>query len=367
MATSNLTGPGVGLQYPQILFPAALLGAPYSASTNRVTLAPGNAFVLPGGTWSLLKDKYAQVQFYDPISVTWRSLESVTSEFLTIVSDGQDVRVANLLGTVVGAVVTAAGSNYVQSSTTITAASGGATFQAVVGGAVSTTVSITSSGSGYTLPPNVFVPGPPAPGVPAAMIAVIANGTISSITVTDQGAGYQTAPVPQIVPNQFDPALGSIVNGTATTTLTGAGQITAALCTYNGSVLSTAPSLTVGGAGSNATITAFLLQTVSSVSLTSGGAGYGAGTEITTVGGTPAAGAWTNPAFENSVLSPPRPAQIGATQTGGTITSIGTIYDGGLFTGTPTGLVLTGGVVTTAATVGLVLGTANAAISFQQM
>jgi len=126
------------------------------------------------------------------------------------------------------------------------------------------------------------------------------------------------------------------------------------------------PSLTIAGAGASAAATIVPMWTTSATSITSGGAGYTTGAMVTTVGGVPsAAAATTNPATELTGYIP-RPAQIGISAAGGgTITTIGTIYDGGLFVGTPTAFVV-GGAPTTAATIALTMGTANATVMIQQ-
>lgn len=363
-----LSGPGQTLPlsplYPANIAPGGEL-FPYA---NEVTLAPGQQVPLPRGRVWVELGGYAVLQFYDPVTTVWRAISSSRTSPVLVDSDGFNWRVANMTGCAVGAIVTTAGSGYAQATTTITPSAGNSTWQPIIGGLISTTVSITAAGGGYTVPPLVYFPPPPLGlGVAATGRAVLSSGTVSSITVVNQGAGYLTAPVPQILPNPLDPAFlaGTITsNATATTTLTGSGTLAAVLCTNAGSSFSTVPSLTVAGAGTSGAATIVPMWTLTGTSITSGGAGYSTNSALTTVGGVPSATpAYLNPAVELTGYIP-RPAQIGiAAAGGGTITTIGTIYDGGLFTGTPTLYVAGGG--STAATIAGTLGSTNATCVIQ--
>lgn len=364
-----LAGPGQGLPFPTALYPQNLIpNGELSPSGNALTLAPGQQLPVPRGRFWIELGGYAVLQFYDPVTQTWRALSSARVSPVFVDSDGFNFRVANMTGCAVAAIVTNGGSNYVAGSTTVTPSAGNSQWVPVIGGRINTTVSITASGAGYTVPPLVFFPPPPAPGVAATGIAVIANGTVSSITVVNQGAGYQTAPVPVIVPNPADPALasGAITSqATATTALVGSGTVSAVLCANSGSSFSSVPSLTIAGAGSSAAATIVPMWTLTGTSITSGGAGYTTGGAVTTVGGIPSATpAYTNPAVELTGYIP-RPAQttIGGV-TGGTITTVGSIIDGGLFTGTPVAFTV-GGAPSTPATIGFTLGSTNATVVMQ--
>lgn len=80
-----------------------------------------------------------------------------------------------------------------------------------------------------------------------------------------------------------------------------------------------------------------------------------------TYGGVPAAvPQWQNPAIQLTGAIP-RPAQGGFFATGGSLISISTIYDGGLFFGTPVVAVGAGAgnLQTTTASVTVVLGSTN--------
>lgn len=366
-----LSGPGQLLPVPS-LYPTNPLGGTLDPQGTEVSLAPGETMLVPRGIWLLNPGGYCVVQVLDPVSGVWRMNSTARVGPTTVSSDGNNVRVANLTGCALGAIVTTAGSAYVQGSTTVTPSAGNSTWQPVVGGLISTTVSITAAGAGYGVAPLVFFPPPPYPGVQATGVAVISSGTVSSITVLNQGAGYTTAPVPQIVPNPTDPNLasGSITsNATATTTLVGAGTLAAVLCTNPGVSFSTVPSLTIAGAGTSAAATIVPMWTLTGASITSGGAGFSANTELSTLGGIPSAtAAHTNPSIELTGVIPRR-ASVLLTANGGTIATVSTIYDGGLFTGTPTPLIetQTGAGGSTAATITLTLGSVNATIYMVQV
>ena len=44
-----LSGPGVGLPFPQSLYPSELGNAPQDTPGNKLTLAPGDTYVVPAG------------------------------------------------------------------------------------------------------------------------------------------------------------------------------------------------------------------------------------------------------------------------------------------------------------------------------
>jgi hypothetical protein len=223
---------------------------------------------------------------------------------------------------------------------------------------------LTANGAGYGVPPLVMIPPPPPAavnsngvgGIPAAAIAIIASGTVSSISMINQGAGYPTAPVAVIVPSPFDPNLNTgITAATVTFTLGSSGVIMGALVTNNGSPLPNGSlgsvTLSVGGAGSSGSLTANVLQTVVQGSVS----GAGTGTAFaTTYGGGPVAGIGNSPANEGIAFLP-RMANIGFASV--TAQFLGTIYDGGLFESAPTVAVVPGaGATPTIATVALTMG-----------
>lgn len=366
---NNIAGPGLGLPLPANLYPSSLLnGAPFGENTNMFTLAAGQAMQVPAGTWFIDRGKFGLLQWFDPQTGIWKTFSSAREQSSVVQSDGFNIRIANLTGCPIAAVVTNGGSNYTQAGTTVVPGAGNSTWLPIIGGAVSTTVSITAAGSGYGMAPIVFIPAPPAGlGVQATAYAIISGGSITTITVTNQGAGYVTAPVPVILPNPADPNFATLTSGTAKTTLTGAGAITAVLCTNPGVAGTAAPSLTVSGPGTSGAATSVWMNTITATSITTAGAGISSNSKLTTVGGiTAATPTWTNPAIElNTYL--PRPADIGLTIAAGAITTIGPLYDSGLYTGTPTPIVINNGITTTAPTIALTLGGTQETVIMQQL
>lgn len=365
----SLAGPGQTLPLPSTLYPANLLNGTVMSPAPYVSLAPGMALPIPRGNYWVNAGGIAVMQELDPVTGAWREFSSARAwPQMVTGSDGFNFRVFNPTGCAAAAIVTNGGSGYAQGSTTVTPSAGNSTWQPVIGGRLNTTISITSAGGGYTIPPVVFIQPPPSPGYAASAIAVLSSGTVSSITVVNQGAGYGSAPSISIQPSPYDPAFlsgGITSNATAVATVVGAGQLSAVICTNPGSSFATVPSLTIAGAGTSAAATIVPIWTLTAASITSGGVGYTTAAAITTVGGQPTAvPAYTNPAYELTGYIP-RQAQIGiAAAGGGTITTIGTIVDGGLFAGTPTAVVY-GGAPTTAATIGLTVGSANATVVMQ--
>lgn len=391
---SPLSGPGVGLQIPQFLYPSELGAniAPYDTGTNRVTLYPGEALTIPAGTFLLSPAMYLVLQYLDPVTGTWvmGSSASYGRGIQYLKSDGFNIRLANLTGCPVSASIIAYGSGYVQASTTVTVTGGGgSTWLPIVGGQLGTTgtftIDVPNTGAGYGIAPLVFIPPPPGPtnnangvgGVAAAGFTTIASGTISSFSFSNPGAGYTSAPTPVVLPSPFDPNLSTgITNGSLVFSLTGSGSITAVLCTNPGAALATPANitLTVNGAGTGASIVANVMQTITTASVTGAGVGYGnaATLLLTTVGGVPAGGTITNnPEFNNRAWLP-RPAQVGLVSSGagGTLsTQAGAIYDGGLFLGAPKAVLAIangGGNPSTVATIALTMGSVPDIAQIQQ-
>lgn len=355
--TGNLSGPGLGLPYPQSLYPSELQNAPQDSSSNQLALAPGDSLVIPAGDWTIGLGMYCVLQFLDPVTGIWTTPSGAAWNrgLVFVGSDGFNVRIANLTGCVVSAAVINGGTGYVQATTTITAIGAfvGAppTFLPIVGGALELTgtftVDVPSKGAGYGVAPIVMIPPPPPAqanpngvgGIQATAIAVISGGTISSISITNPGAGYPSAPAAVVVPSPFDPNLSTgITQATVSLSLSSAGVIMGALCTNNGSPLPNGSlgsvTLSVGGAGASGSLTANVMQTVASGSITGAGTGFTGAGAITTTGGAPIAGTVTNGPSANFLAFDPRPANIGAASLNGA--GLPAIYDGGLFESAPT-------------------------------
>lgn len=362
-----LGGPGLGLPLPTNLYPSYLQNAPIDSPNNVLSLAGGEAIPLPAGNLYVDIGAYSFLQFVDPVTQTWRIHNSLRGGLIFVKSDGFNARIANLTGCPIGAIVIAGGSNYVQSSTTITPSTGNSTWQPIVGGMLSV-VSVAAAGGGYGLPPLVMIPAPPAPGVPATAFAAISSGTVSGVTLTNVGAGYNANPTVVLVPNPADPNINSgitqasvVINLNTSTTL--ASAISAVLCTNPGAPTTTLPTLTITGAGSGASVNAVTCSTLLTATV-SAGAGYRNPSELQTFGalptGTPA---YTNPAVQFTAARA-RKASAAVTA-GATTTTIGTIYDGGLFFGTPSTAILGDGVITTAAGITITTGTTTDTVLIQ--
>src|ERR1700686_1724417 len=165
----RISGTGVGLALPQYLYPSELspLNTPLDLQNNYQTLAPGDSIAIPAGSFYVVLGPYLVVQYNDPINGIWRILGPVGDRNIQyVVSDGFNHRVSNLTGCPVAASVIAGGSAYVQATTTVTAGTGNSTWQAVGGGIVSLST-INNAGSGYGIPPDLFIQGPPVGGVQA--------------------------------------------------------------------------------------------------------------------------------------------------------------------------------------------------------
>lgn len=353
-----LAGPGQGLPIPQNLYPTQLQNAPQDPSSNRLGLAPGETFVLPAGDWLISLGFYCVLQYLDPVTGTWQMSSSSAYHrgMIFVTADGFTQRIANLTGCIVSASVANAGTGYVQATTTITAIStvfNGAvpTLLPIVGGALNISGgTLVANGAGYGIAPIVMIPPPPPPqvnangvgGIQASAFAVIASGTVSSVSITNPGAGYPTAPIAVIVPSPFDPNLTTgITNATVAFTLASAGLIMGALVTNNGSPLANGSlasvTLSVGGAGASGSLTANVLQTVVSGTLSSAGTGYSTGgVGFTTYGGAPVQGAIANSPESNYIAWMPRQANIAVTAASVSLAAPATVYDGGLFQSAPT-------------------------------
>lgn len=368
---SPLSGPGVGLTLAQYLFPTQLTNAPPDFSSNRQALAAGNAFPLAAGDWYIDLGIYNVLQFLNPINGQWDigATGGWSGGLAFVKSDGFNARVANMTGCPIAANVTGAGSNYVQSSTTIVPSAGTSTWSPIIGGAL-TVSTIAAAGSGYGVPPLLLIAAPPPPaansngvgGIAASAYAVLTGSSVTGVSWINQGAGYNTAPNCVVITNPTDPNINSgITPATITLGLTGSGTLTGAICTNSGvaltnSQMNTGLTLSISGAGSGATVAPVVMQTVTGLqTITTAGAGYTADTLLTTVGGVPAASTLTTPTSLTKAWRP-RPAQILMAESGGALESISTIYDGGLFTGTPTPVLLNTGITTTVAALTLQLG-----------
>lgn len=388
--TQGLSGPGLGLPLPQNLYPSYLTNAPVDSPSNRLALAPGDAIQIPAGDWFVDAGSYCILQYLDPVSGTWRAGPAAAwlGGVQFVKSDGFNVRIANLTGCVYNIVPTAYGSGYVQASTSLTIVGpAGVTAAPIVGGQLTLVGgTLTSNGAGYGLPPLVMIPAPPGPannsngigGIQASAYAIISSGTVSAISFTNPGAGYPSAPIAVIVPNPADPNINTgITQATVAFSLVGSGSITGALVTNNGAAIPDGSlsnvTVTIGGAGTAATLVANVMQTVKAGSVVGTGLGYGTvGALLTSAGGSGNGGTVTNSPEFNNLAFRPRPAQINLAVTGGGTLSaqVGTVVDGGLFLSAPNAVLATNplpgaNVTVSGATVSFVMGSRPDIITLQ--
>jgi hypothetical protein len=188
MSIVSIGGAGIALPYP-----SALYGYSAFSGTNEVTLQGGQVLVFPAGTYWVTPGPCTFLQYLDPVSNLWVVANQLAGAGRYVNSDGANWRLANLTGCPVGAIVTNSGTGYT-SAPTVTPSSGSSTWTAIVGGAVNTTVTVGTAGSGYTFPPNVWFSAPPNGGIQATGYATISGGAVTAVTVTNQGAGYTSAP-----------------------------------------------------------------------------------------------------------------------------------------------------------------------------
>jgi hypothetical protein len=327
-----IAGPGILLPPPQNYYPSELQNAPQDPSSNAMTIAGGDVFVVPAGNYYVDTAGPVCYQFLDPVNAIWDLPRTGSDGFELVRSDGYNVRVANLSGCLVAAVITNAGSGYAQATTTCVSSAGGSTWQPIVGGQLSL-ASITAKGGNYGVAPIVMIPPPPSPGVQATAYTTIGTGgTVSGVTIDNVGAGYVAAPLAVVVPSPFDPNLSAgITTAAILLAVVGSGSVSAILCTNPGApVATTGISLTIAGAGTSATATPVQMLTLTGATVFSAGAGYTGGVgALQTVGGIPTATAVvTNPLIEGRLFQP-RSAQALLAGAGTSLASVSSLVDGG--------------------------------------
>jgi hypothetical protein len=263
-------------------------------------------------------------------------------------SDGNNWRIANQSGCVVGGIVTTAGAGFTAGAPTVTANVGGAVIKAIVGGAVSTSVTVTNAGTGYTYPPIVLFDAPNQSGgatygIQATGHCTLSGSTVSTITVDDQGAGYTTVPnvYLQNDPREGQNGVSAGSGATATATLTGSGTVTGLVVLDFGSAQTstTLPTLSFSGTStSGAQATAIMNWSVASYSVTSTGGLYQGGLLITNItnGFTTGIASTTNPRTTTNLVRA-RKCWLGGTNTATSLAvTTGAVYDAGVFPGIPT-------------------------------
>lgn len=314
--------------------------------SQAFTLQAGATRLIPAGTWNINLGLYSCIQEYDPVQGQWVNNGGSDTNYRYVISDGVNYRVANLLGCVVGAVVTTAGSGYTTATgVTVTPSAGSSALTAVIGGAVSTSVTVSNGGTGYVYPPLVYLDPPPVGslGTQATGYATLTSGAVSSITIDNQGSGYTNAPVVYIQPDARD-TVGT--GASATAVLTGAGTITSIAVTNIGTPLTTIPTLTFGSGSGAATV--IMVRTISAYTVTTAGSGYSGTVEISALGnGLNTTNATTNPKWVSNLVRT-RKASIIAGISSTSITTVGqSVLDGGIYAGSAPSAIIYGGVTGT--------------------
>lgn len=245
MATTRQGGPGIKLP-PN--FPVYNLTASTSWSTQpagAVALAGGGVYIIPAGQYFIETGVLTSLQVKDQLNNTWRPIAANAAGGNYVSSDGANFRLINIAQVVVSATITNAGTGYT-SAPTITASAGGAVLQAVIGGAVNSTITITTAGLGYTHVPTLIISAPPPGGIQATATAALTGTAISAVTVAQAGAGYTAAPTVTVLPDARDSITTPAV---LTATITGAGTITGINVLDEGTPQGSAPTLAFAGGG----------------------------------------------------------------------------------------------------------------------
>ena len=260
--------------------------------STAVTLQSGQSVVIPAGQSIITLGKYSVIQWYDPVSTTWRTFQN--SGYINgpqiFTSDGFNYRIINLSGTVVGGVITTLGTSNAakigfwptgSSSTlgvtaTVAAPANAptvtATMNVIVGGAVSQTVTVTAGGSGYVMPPSLLFSPPPTGGLQATGYAVVTAGAVSSVVMTNQGAGYTSAPTVTVTPSVGDPGTGAVITAVlvpSTGTTIGYGQTVAVTMASYGGGYASVPTVTVAGMTSTAITAVTCLSVITATTVSS--------------------------------------------------------------------------------------------------
>lgn len=371
----------------------------YQGGTFRapleLSLPPLASFLFPAGDWQAALGRYTSLEWYDANTGLWRATASWGGGPKSFSSDGTNFRVINRTGGPMGAIVTNAGSGYT-SAPVVTASAGNSTWRALVGGALNTTITITTAGT-YTYPPLLIFPPAPSGGITPTAICALSAGAINSVTVLNRGAGLAVAPVGSVEITYSQ--LAAYLNGlqgnrllivkdpretlagggvlTCNTTLAGSGTITGVLCTDPGTAAQTSlPTLTFsGGGGASGAATVIMNWAVTGFTVDTAGVAYGNALpfKVTGVGlfnQSAAAAGDANPQH-NLGLTQPRNFLITGTSTaGGAVTATGAIVEdaGWGIQRVPNGIITAGGgaLPTTAGAVTMTVGGVNDTTFVQQ-
>jgi hypothetical protein len=350
MATVRIGGAGINLPtFPGLAVQTTGVSAgQIKGLTNAITLAAGETFLIPSGTWLVNPGPYTFLQWLDPVSNVFKVRPSTTPSTDYIESDGTNYRLANTTGCPIGAVITVGtctgstnGIGVAINGVSCTPSSGASTWQTIIGGAISATIASvtgqTSVGAGYLYVPTVLIDAPPQGGLQAtAIVTSLSAGTVlpGAIQVLNQGAGYSTAPNITFVNDSRDTAGSGAV---MVTTLTATGNLTGLYPTNHGTPLTGVPTLSFS-IGS-CTATALMNFTVTGFTTGAAGGSSVGQAELVSIGNkyngtqtTPT----VNPLSATDIVFP-RPARISAgviagviSPTGSTTGTLTIVEDGGL-------------------------------------
>lgn len=338
MANIRLGGPNVGFNLAGAIGSRAAskttgLTNP-TAGSNVITLLAARIQNLPAGTYLVIPGPYTSLQFKDPVTGDWTTINGSGSLQPTYIdSDSTNYRLANLTGTPVGALITNAGSALTNGIGTvaITPSAGASVWVSVVGGAINSTVTVTAGGTNYLFTPTLVITPPPTGGIQATATCTISAGAVNAVTVTNQGAGYVTAPIITVLPDPRD-TTGDGAVLTVNATLAGSGTLTAMYPTDPGTVLTAVPTFTFSPTGSTTAATAIMNFTVTGYTVTTAGAAYGNALPFLVtstnhmVAGTRASN--TAGPISDTGLTFPRPARLAGTSTsGGATTATGIVIE----------------------------------------
>jgi hypothetical protein len=205
--------------------------------TSSITLYGGTVWYVPQGEYIVNTPSNGVVEWFEPQSQTWRQIIA-TSQGDYFNSDGFNIRLHNLTGTVTSTTISNAGSGMTNgigaTATGVTLAVAAtnttgyqtALLQPIVGGSVAAPT-ITNAGSGFLVPPIVVIDPPPVGGIQATAYAVLTatgSGGIGSITMSAVGAGYVASPNFYLIP-QFNVYAGGPVGSQAAATIPPAGVV----------------------------------------------------------------------------------------------------------------------------------------------
>ncbi len=316
----------------------------WAKKTQSISLPTGGLYLLPSGQYVVQPGQYTFVQYFDAQRNTWRNMNTpvLGGGSVLVTSDGSNARLANLTGTVVGAIVTTGGSGYTNGIYTpsqqlgtlaapkVTVAAGGGTnvalLNVIVGGCINSTIAITKGGSNYQYPPILVIDPPPLGGIQAtAIVATVTAGAIAAVTVINQGAGYTSAPGVTIVNDPRDTTgTGGVL--TVNSTLTLSGQITALTSSDPGAGMTSVPALTFTPASTTAA-TAIMCWTCTAVTWAT--PNHSSNGNFGLINSTVVAGSntSTNPAITTGLFVP-RLGYTAMSTTGSPTTTV--VVDGGL-------------------------------------